>query len=580
VKRFLPAGVAGVVWLVIGIRAAQLSTRAGVVTLTVFALFCIRLLLAWRSRPEPGETPALDVSVVLPMFNEDPLLLRRSLESLARQTYLPRRVWIVDDGSNDLGALATAEGFRGPFDVRVIRCEVNRGKREAQAEAFRRDRSAQVFVTADSDTVFHQDAILEGLKPFANADVTGVAGLVRPINRNRNLLTRLQDAEYLSSFLLERASLSSLQGSVLVTSGGLAFYRADVIHEVLVEYVTQTFAGRPVHTGDDRMLTQLCLQRGRVVLQHTAIADTAVPERLSHLLRQRVRWSRSFWVNSLWVFGNLRPNAWPYWLVFYYLASVAALFLSLVVVLIAAPELGVRFVSVFLGMVATLSYLRAARLLAVSLPGVTGVQQFSTFVMVGPAVLFNLVVLLPVRLWALLRIRDVGRWGTRQTVEVVATGLIGLVGAAWTARCPPPRPIGSPSMPSAATTSVAVVAGPVDPPPPARQRTTATVVPTGPVATPAPVRAFAARTRPPAARAMPVRAPAVLTQACPTPTSKLPSPPASGAVTAPLIARVAPPPASSVPDWAREILEASSGELADDPTQAVERVAVPAGRSC
>jgi hyaluronan synthase len=556
VKRFLPAGVAGVVWLVVGIRAAQLSTRAGVVTLTVFALFCIRLLLAWRSRPEPGETPALDVSVVLPMFNEDPLLLRRSLESLARQTYLPRRVWIVDDGSNDLGALATAEGFRGPFEVHVIRCEVNRGKREAQAEAFRRDRTAQVFVTADSDTVFHQDAILEGLKPFAKADVTGVAGLVRPINRNRNLLTRLQDAEYLSSFLLERASLSSLQGSVLVTSGGLAFYRADVIHEVLDEYVTQTFAGRPVHTGDDRMLTQLCLQRGRVVLQHTAIADTAVPERLSHLLRQRVRWSRSFWVNSLWVFGNLRPNAWPYWLVFYYLASVAALFLSLVVVLIAAPELGVRFVSVFLGMVTTLSYLRAARLLAVSLPGVTGVQQFSTFVMVGPAVVFNLVVLLPVRLWALLRIRDVGRWGTRQTVEVVATGLIGLVGAAWTARCPPPRPIGSPSTPAVAPTSVAVDALPIDPLPPARQRSSAPVAPTGLVPAPAPVRAFAARTRPPAPRAMPVSAPAP-----------------------PLIARAAPPPASSVPDWATEILEASSGELADDPTPAVERVAVPAGRS-
>jgi hyaluronan synthase len=286
-----------------------------------------------------------------------------------------------------------------------------------QAEAFRRDTTAEVFVTADSDTVFHEDAIREGLKPFADPTITAVAGLVRPINRTRNLLTRLQDSEYLSSFLLERASLSSLQGSVLVTSGGLALYRADVVREVLDQYVSQTFAGRPVHTGDDRMLTQLSLQRGRVVMQHTAIADTAVPERWSHLLRQRIRWSRSFWVNSMWVFGNMRTRSWAFWLVGYYLASVTAMFLSLLIVAIVAPELGPRFVGVFLLMVAGLSYLRAARILAVPLPGSTPGQQLSTYLMVGPAILFNLLVLMPVRLWALIKIRDVANWGTRQQVE-------------------------------------------------------------------------------------------------------------------------------------------------------------------
>jgi hyaluronan synthase len=419
VSRYIPASVAAVVWLLIAARLAQISTTAGVVTLAVFLLFCVRLLLAWGSRAAVGDPPQRAVSVVLPLYNEDPALLLRSLESLARQTYLPQRVWLIDDGSDDPSAADAAEAFEGPFELHVIRCEENRGKRQVQAEAFRRDTTAEVFVTADSDTVFHEDAIREGLKPFADPAVTAVAGLVRPINRTRNLLTRLQDSEYLSSFLLERASLSSLQGSVLVTSGGLALYRADVVREVLDEYVAQTFAGRPVHTGDDRMLTQLSLQRGRVVMQHTAIADTAVPERWSHLLRQRVRWSRSFWVNSLWVFGNMKTRSWAFWLVGYYLASVTALFLSLLIVGIVAPELGLRFVGIFLLMVAGLSYLRAARILAVQLPGSTPWQQLSTYLMVGPAILFNLLVLMPVRLWALIRIRDVASWGTRQQVEQI-----------------------------------------------------------------------------------------------------------------------------------------------------------------
>jgi hyaluronan synthase len=417
VSRYIPATVAALVWLLIAARLAQISTTAGAVTIAVFLLFCIRLLLAWGSSPAEGEPPECDVSVVLPLYNEDPELLRRCLESLARQTYLPQRVWLVDDGSDDPSAADAAEAFEAPFELQVIRCEENRGKRRAQAEAFSRDATAEVFVTADSDTIFHTDAIREGLKPFTNHAVTAVAGLVRPINRSRNLLTRLQDSEYLSSFLLERASLSKLQGSVLVTSGGLALYRADVVREVLAEYVAQTFAGRPVHTGDDRMLTQLSLQRGRVVMQHTAIADTAVPERWSHLLRQRVRWSRSFWVNSLWVFGNMPTRSWAFWLVGYYLASVTALFLSLLIVAIVAPELGLRFVGVFLLMVAGLSYLRAARMLAVQLPGSTPWGQLSTYLMVGPAVVFNLLVLMPVRLWALIKIRDVANWGTRQQVE-------------------------------------------------------------------------------------------------------------------------------------------------------------------
>jgi hyaluronan synthase len=436
VSRILPAVVAALVWLVIGLRALQLSTTAGAVTLTVFALFCFRLLLSWRDRAETTDPSKRSVSVVLPMYNEEPELLRRSLASLADQTYLPDRVWVIDDGSSDPAAADVAEAFDGPFELRVIRCRENRGKRMAQAEAFRRDRSAEVFVTADSDTVFHPEAIREGLKPFAGDDVTAVAGVVRPINRNRNLLTRLQDSEYLSSFLLERASLSSLQGSVLVTSGGLALYRADVVREVLEEYVSQTFAGRPVHTGDDRMLTQLSLQRGRVVMQHTAVADTAVPERLSHLLRQRVRWSRSFWVNSLWVFGNMQTRSWAFWLVAYYLTSVIALFLSLAIVALVSPELGLRFTGIFLAMVAALSYLRAARILAVPLPGSTPWQQLSSFAMVGPAILFNIVVLMPVRLWALVRIRDVARWGTRRKVETITVATVP-VSEQPTARVPP-----------------------------------------------------------------------------------------------------------------------------------------------
>ncbi|WP_052667724.1 glycosyltransferase [Nitriliruptor alkaliphilus] len=451
-RRLLPVAAAAAVWSVLGYRAFLLSRTAGAVALVFFGLFCLRIALAWRDRPGSGTAPIADVAVVLPVFNEDPELLRRCLVSLTEQSRLPSRVWLVDDGSHDTAAIELAAAFVAPFPIHVLRCEENRGKRAIQAEAFGRDYLAEVFVTSDSDTIFDRHAIAEGLRRFASPDVTAVAGVVRPLNRARNLLTRIQDAEYLASFLVGRASLSSLRGSILVTSGGLAFYRAEVVREVLEEYLGQTFAGRPVHTGDDRMLTQLCLQRGRVVLQHTAVAETAVPEQLSHLLRQRVRWSRSFWVNSLWVLTNMTARGLPFWITVYHLTSVLAFALMLGALAILVPTASLLFLGVYLATSVVLGYLQAARLLVVSLPGDTPGRQLATYLAVGAAVLFNLIVLVPVRFWALIRVRDVTRWGTRAEVEVTVATLASAI--LFTAGQPARR-----SAPAAARTPARPVTG-------------------------------------------------------------------------------------------------------------------------
>lgn len=60
-----------------------------------------------------------------------------------------------------------------------------------------------------SDTVLAEDALHEALKPFAEARVTVVTGLVLALSRRRNLLTRLTDLRYANSFLFERAAYSS-----------------------------------------------------------------------------------------------------------------------------------------------------------------------------------------------------------------------------------------------------------------------------------------------------------------------------------------------------------------------------------
>ena len=58
---------------------------------------------------------------------------------------------------------------------------------------------------------------------------------------------------------------------------------------------------------DDRRLTNYALTRGRVHFQDSAVAYTAVPERLNHYVRQQTRWNKSFFRETLWALRQFRP---------------------------------------------------------------------------------------------------------------------------------------------------------------------------------------------------------------------------------------------------------------------------------
>lgn len=78
----------------------------------------------------------LDVSVVLPCFNANDTL-RRCLESVARQTSLPREIVVVDDGS-DTPIEGLIDGLRAEIGVPIIlQSQPNRGAAAARNLALR-----------------------------------------------------------------------------------------------------------------------------------------------------------------------------------------------------------------------------------------------------------------------------------------------------------------------------------------------------------------------------------------------------------------------------------------------------------
>lgn len=368
----------------------------------------------------PGD---LFVSLVIPVYNEDPGLLRRGLQTVSGQTRPPDRVWIIDDGSSSpecseiARKWAEEQGGRAT-DVRLVKKRHNEGKRSALVHAFENDDDADVFFTMDSDTLLDRDAVEEGLRPFSDPEVQGVAGLLYGHNRNHSVLTRLVEFEFASGFLVNRAAMSRF-GAVLVTCGSLAAYRGDVCRGHRRDLLNEYFMGSKVLNGDDRKLTQFALQRGKVVLQESCIGRVALPETIGHLFRQRTRWSTSFYRGTVYMLRNMPPRRIAFW----FSLAHAAIFGLETLALAGSIVFG-----------AAIGWLNLATMLtAALLPGIvsrhraywgsTGVDRSAAgiieYLCLSPAALvLSLSVVVPARYFALLHLRS-RDWRTRQHVEAV-----------------------------------------------------------------------------------------------------------------------------------------------------------------
>jgi hyaluronan synthase len=367
----------------------------------------------------------LRVSVVVPVYNEDPHTFRQMLDSLSAQSRPVQMLHVVDDGSRTDACKLAFEQWQIDTNASLLAKYTvieNSKKRHAQSVAFEADPTADVWVTIDSDTVLDQHAIRQGLLPFQDRKVMSVAGLLLSLNSAKNLLTRLVDLGFTMSFLNGRAAWSRV-GSVVVNCGGLAFYRGEVVRKYLPQYLSQTVWGRKVSSGDDRMMTCFALQEGRTVLQESSVGYTLVPEKLSHLTRQRVRWWRSFFWGGGWLIQNfsLKQPAW--WMVLWQFASFILFSFALPVMLVVNPVQTGHFPWEFLVYAAVLAYARSVRFLVIDRPDMSRLSQLATFALAPLSSLLHMYLCSVLQYAGLATFLKTG-WGTREQVEVgLATGL-------------------------------------------------------------------------------------------------------------------------------------------------------------
>jgi hyaluronan synthase len=237
------------------------------------------------------------ISVIIPFYNEEPALLRRTIQSvLAAQGN--KEVIVIDDGSPDKAcARLIHEEFANK--ITFVRYESNCGKRKAQAVGLTHV-TGEFIVTIDSDAVISADALIKLVSPLvASESVGATTGNVYVLNQEENVLTRMIAARYWNAFNVERKSLSEY-GIVTCCSGVLSAYRTKLFRALEAQYIGQRFLGIECTYGDDRHLTNLILRDGyKIRYVEDAICYTAAPSTMKQFVKQQLRWKKSFLRESI-----------------------------------------------------------------------------------------------------------------------------------------------------------------------------------------------------------------------------------------------------------------------------------------
>ena len=265
------------------------------------------------------------VSCIVAVHNEE-VIVRRCIESMVAQTYPYLEVIVIDDASTDHTPDLLRE-IAQEGKITLIEMTRNVGKKRALAAGLLRARGA-IIAFADSDTVWAPDAVMRATPIFiADHNVGAVSGHCRALNSTANILTKIQDSWYEGQFSVRKA-FESVFGCVTCVSGPLAFFRTEAIYNYMPAWGSDTFLGQEFRFATDRTLTAYVLGGGsigprvlprhvntpfatphfpmrdwKIVYSKSTRAWTNVPETFRAVIKQQVRWKKSF-LRNIFVTGR------------------------------------------------------------------------------------------------------------------------------------------------------------------------------------------------------------------------------------------------------------------------------------
>jgi len=237
----------------------------------------------------------------VPIKNEEKVI-KETLLRIAKCDY-PRdkfEIIAINDGSTDQTwqkMIDTKKIIKKMgVSIRLINWRKCHGKLAGLSESLKKA-NGELIIFIDSDSLVEPSIIKEFVRYFKDETIGGVSGRTFVANANKNVLTKMQVGFYFLSYSVYKAA-ESIFGTVTCCPGCCSAYRKEYLAGILEEWAklnTTKFT-----YVDDRNLTNFVLRkRYHTVYAPKAIAHTYVPEDFRTFFRQQLRWTRSWFLESI-----------------------------------------------------------------------------------------------------------------------------------------------------------------------------------------------------------------------------------------------------------------------------------------
>ncbi|MDQ4072942.1 MAG: glycosyltransferase [Thermoproteota archaeon] len=319
--------------------------------LTSFVLFNILAISYFGYRDPYGKVHNIDipenqkplVSMVVPVKNEEDNI-RNCVSSCLDQTYDKKEIIVIDDGSTDKTGLILDQlkSERNMPNFNVIHLEKSVGKKKA-IEVASKIAKGQIYSFMDSDCDMALDATEKAVKIFyADPQVGAITGHGRVKNAHTggffdHFLEKLQDV-YADGACRAQKGMETVFSSVSCCAGSLSFYRREAIQDFIHEWAHDRFLGIEFKFATDRRMTAHVLStkpqymykqpnkkakvngHWKVLYSQRIKVNIGVPDTLVSLIKQQIRWRKSF-IRSLFAAGGIFWKRPFYGALIYYLQT-------------------------------------------------------------------------------------------------------------------------------------------------------------------------------------------------------------------------------------------------------------------
>jgi len=262
------------------------------VAIGIAGIWVIAAIFARKQHAEPKRMFYPMVSFIVPAYNQEKNVARciTSLFKCAEKFDGNCEIIVIDDGSKDYtyevawSAVQLERRTNPRVRGKVVRHSANLGKIEALRTGINRTLGGLVAIV-DADSEWSPDTLTGLVNYKLSNGKRAVTGYAHPKGEGSEgkLIVNLQRLEYSQGLSVGRCA-QSLGNNVLVVSGAIGVYDADLLREVLTERNIRSV------TEDLEITLEMHKKDAKVGYVSLVQSATVVPISIGALWRQRLRW--------------------------------------------------------------------------------------------------------------------------------------------------------------------------------------------------------------------------------------------------------------------------------------------------